>query len=150
MAAASADRVDVEAAAKHNILVLHDFKHKTGFVAANQPVLCASCHRSNALAEVGGPGGDPALENMSAVMHGFHGRLQVDDQGELIRDGGGEPVLIDPPNMSDELPLIATGEGIPMEQNCFNCHPGNYVVVDGSIYGKAKASRSIACVDRDQ
>ena len=124
IAAASADRVDVEAAAKHNILVLHDFKHETGFVAANQPVLCASCHRSNALAEVGGPGGDPALENMSAVMHGFHGRLQVDDQGELIRDGSGEPLLIDPPNMSGELPLIATGEGIPMEQNCFNCHPG--------------------------
>ncbi len=124
IAAASADRVDVEAAAKHNILVLHDFKHETGFVAADQPVLCASCHRSNALAEVGGPGGDPSIENMSSVMHGFHGRLQVDNLGELIRDDSGDPILINPPSMSDELPLIATGEGIPMEQNCFNCHPG--------------------------
>ena len=48
--------------------------------------------------------------------------------GDLIReneDNTGEPVLIDPPNMAgSEMPLIATGEGIPMEQNCFNCHPG--------------------------
>jgi hypothetical protein len=122
---ASDDRVDVEAAAKHNILVLHDFKHNTNFVANNQPVLCATCHRSNALAEVGGPGGVPEIENMSAVMHGFHGRLQVNESGELLRDAAGEPVMIEPPLMDgSELPLIATGEGIPMEQNCFNCHPG--------------------------
>jgi len=123
--AASGDRVDVEAAAKHNILALHDFQHGTSFVTDNQPVLCASCHRSNALAEVGGPGGVSGISNMSAVMHGFHGRLQVNGSGELIRDGAGEPVLIDPPVMDgSEMPLIATGEGIPMEQNCFNCHPG--------------------------
>lgn len=125
VAAATGDRVDVEAAAKHNILALHDFQHGTNFVIDNQPVLCASCHRSNALAEVGGPGGIEGISNMSAVMHGFHGRLQVNGSGELIRDGAGEPVLIDPPGMAgSELPLIQTGEGIPMEQNCFNCHPG--------------------------
>jgi len=122
---ASGDRVDVEAAAKHNILVLHDFKHGTTFVDVSEPVLCASCHRSNALAEVGGPAGDPDVDNMSNVMHGYHGRLQVNDLGILIRDGAGDPVLIDPPHMKgDELPLIATGDGIPMEQNCFACHPG--------------------------
>jgi len=123
--AASGDRVDVETAAKHNILALHDFQHGTTFVSDDQPVLCASCHRSNALAEVGGPGGDPDISNMSAVMHGFHGRLQVNGSGELIRDVTGDPVLIDPPTMAGtEMPLIPTGEGIPMEQNCFNCHPG--------------------------
>jgi hypothetical protein len=125
VAPASADRPDVEAAAKHNILALHDFKHGTSFLIDDQPVLCASCHRSNALAEVGGPGGDPAVDNMSAVMHGFHGRLQVDGSGALLRDGSGEPVLIEPPVMTgSELPLIPVGEGIPMEQNCFSCHPG--------------------------
>jgi len=123
--ALSGDRVDVEAAAKHNILALHDYQHGTSFVTDNQPVLCASCHRSNALAEVGGPGGVAGVSNMSAVMHGFHGRLQVDASGHLLRDAGGEPILIDPPSMSgSEMPLIATGAGIPMEQNCFNCHPG--------------------------
>ena len=59
VAAASGDRVDVETAAKYNVLILHDFKHMTTFATDDQPVLCASCHRSNALAEVGGPGGIP-------------------------------------------------------------------------------------------
>ena len=123
--ALSADRVDVEAAAKHNILVLHDYKHGTGFVGAGEPVLCAGCHKSNALAEVGGPDPDNNFGSMSAVMHGFHGRLQVDGTASLIRDTLGEPDLIDPPNMTgSELPLIPVGEGIPMEQNCFSCHPG--------------------------
>ena len=124
-APASGDRPDVEAAAKHNILALHDFKHGTSFLFDDKPVLCASCHRSNALAEVGGPGGDPATDNMSTVMHGFHGRLQVDGSAALVRDGSGEPVLIEPAVMTgSELPLIPVGEGIPMEQNCFSCHPG--------------------------
>jgi hypothetical protein len=123
--AAGGNRVDVETAAKHNILALHDFKHGTTFGVDGQPVLCAACHRSNALAEVGGPGGDPGLDNMSAVMHGFHGRLQVDAGGELLRDASGEPVLIEPAVMTgDERPLIPVGAGVPMEQNCFACHPG--------------------------
>ena len=125
VAAQSGDRVDVETAAKQNILALHDFKHGTTFGLDGQPVLCASCHRSNALAEVGGPGGDPAVDNMSAVMHGFHGRLQVNSAGALLRDGAGEPVLMDTASLTGaEMPLIPVGPGIPMEQNCFSCHPG--------------------------
>ncbi len=125
IAAASADRVDAEAAAKHNILALHDFKHGTNFVVDDQPVLCAGCHRSNALADVGGPGGDPFVDSMSQAMHGFHGRLQLDSHGNLMRDNLGEPVLIDPPVMTgNESQLLATGPGIPMEANCFSCHPG--------------------------
>jgi len=122
---ASPDRVDVEAAAKHNILVLHDYKHASSFVAAGKPVLCASCHRSNALAEVGGPHGMPSLSSMSGAMHGFHGRLQVDELAQLIRNTSGEPVLIEPAVMTgDELPLIPAGEGVSMEESCFSCHPG--------------------------
>jgi len=125
VAPASADRVDVEAAAKHNILALHDFEHGTTFIADDQPVLCASCHRSNALADVGGPGGVAGVSSMSSAAHGFHGRLQVDGSGALLRDASGEPVLIDPAVISgSEMPLIATGPDVPMEQNCFNCHPG--------------------------
>lgn len=122
---ASEDRVDVEAAAKHNILVLHDYKHGTSFAGAGQPILCASCHRSNALAEVGGPGGDEELSNMSSAMHGFHGKLQVDELEQLIRDTAGEPVLIQPASMTgSEMPLIPAGEGVSMEESCFSCHPG--------------------------
>ncbi|MCA9253076.1 MAG: PKD domain-containing protein [Phycisphaerales bacterium] len=121
----SPDRIDVETAAKHNLLALHDFKHGTTMVADDLPLLCATCHRSNALAEVGGPGGDPTLDSMSQVAHGFHGKLQVDSQGDLIRDFLGEPVLIDPANpQPGETPLIPVGIDTPMEDNCFKCHPG--------------------------
>ena len=121
---ATADRADVEIAAKKNILALHDFKHGTDFIAVDEPVLCASCHRSNALATVGGPQGDTSLDNMSRVMHGFHGRLQIDGNGDLLRDAQGEPILSDPQNLAGSDPLIPFGPDIPMEQNCFLCHPG--------------------------
>ncbi len=121
---ASSDRLDVERAAKKNILMLHDFKHGTAFIAQDQPVLCAGCHRSNALAVVGGPGGNPFLDNMSKVMHGFHGRLPADAQGNLIRDFQGDPVLLDPQNQNGSITLIPFGDNVPMEENCFLCHPG--------------------------
>ena len=124
VAPASADRVDVEVAAKKNILALHDFKHGTSFLADDNPVLCASCHRSNALATVGGPQGVDGLDNMSRVMHGFHGRLQIDDNGKLMRDANGEPMLINPQNRAGTKPLIPFGPKVSMEQNCFLCHPG--------------------------
>jgi len=125
MAAASADRVDVEAAAKHNILVLHDVKHGSTFVADRSPVLCASCHRSNALAEVGGPAGLEHLDSMSGAMHGFHGRLQVDELGRLLRHLDGYPDLVDPAAIDgSEHLLIPSGPGVTMEESCFSCHPG--------------------------
>ncbi len=124
IAPASSDRLDVELAAKKNILMLHDFKHGTDFIAQDKPVLCASCHRSNALATVGGPGGDPTVNSMSKVMHGFHGRLQTDSSGNLSRDFQGEPILVDPQNLAGTTSLIPFGPNVPMEQNCFQCHPG--------------------------
>ncbi|MCA9774724.1 MAG: hypothetical protein KC466_20055, partial [Myxococcales bacterium] len=125
VAPASPSRRDVEAAAKTNILRLHDYKHGgvTGPLDGGSPVLCAGCHASPALSSVGGPGGDPSVALMSQVMHAYHGLLQVDAGDALVRDGGGEPVLRDP---QDPLakPLIPVGPGVPMEQNCFLCHPG--------------------------
>ncbi|WP_198246869.1 cytochrome C [methane-oxidizing endosymbiont of Gigantopelta aegis] len=124
IAPASTDRLDVELAAKKNILMLHDFKHNTDFIQQDKPVLCAGCHRSNALASVGGPAGDPTIKNMSNVMHGFHGRLQTNANGELLRDFQGEPILIDPPQQDQAIALIPFGDNVPMEENCFLCHPG--------------------------
>jgi len=62
---------------------------------------------------------------MSAVAHGFHGRLQLTDTGELLRDKAGEPILVDPaaPPPSDWL-LVPDDPDAPMESNCFRCHPG--------------------------
>jgi len=114
------DRASIEYAAKTNILNLHDYRHGTS-LDANQPVLCAGCHASNALAAVGGPSGDPDRESMSRVMHAQHGKFQVNAAGALIRDANGDPVLETAPGST---PLIPVGPGVPMESNCFQCHPG--------------------------
>jgi hypothetical protein len=117
----SPNRTDVEQAAKLNIIILHNFKHGTTLLENGKPVLCASCHASNAL----GAGGLPNVDSMSKVMHGQHGRFQVDENGNLLRNEVGEPILTDPLNLTGtEIPLIAFGPDIPMEQNCFLCHPG--------------------------
>lgn len=50
-----------------NILQLHDEDTGTNLMA-NRPVLCASCHASNAL----GAPGQPGLKNLSKVMHEHH------------------------------------------------------------------------------
>ncbi|GAB4422433.1 MAG: hypothetical protein Kow0031_00180 [Anaerolineae bacterium] len=52
---------------KQNILTLHDQQEGTSLMA-NRPVLCASCHGSNALKL----SGNPALPNLSQAMHGKH------------------------------------------------------------------------------
>jgi hypothetical protein len=118
IAATGTDRVSVDYAARINILRLHDFRNGTN-LEQSQPVLCAGCHRSNALADVGGPGGSPALPSMSAVMHNFHGKLQVNASQALLRDASGNPIL-----GTTNPPLFPEGTDVPMEKNCFQCHPG--------------------------
>lgn len=43
-----------------------------------------------------GPAGDPARSTMSVAMHAYHGMLQVDSGGALVRDVDGAPILLDP------------------------------------------------------
>jgi hypothetical protein len=58
---------------KQNILTLHDQKENTGLMA-ERPVLCASCHSSNAL----GTPGQPGLPSLSLAMHGQHQSVTED------------------------------------------------------------------------
>jgi hypothetical protein len=94
---------DLEVQAKKNILMLHDKQQGTNL--QNQtPVLCANCHYSPGLDLEGkGPQGvQKSLPTASQVMHRFHGEL---------RDAEGNP-------------LIPTGNDVPVEQSCYQCHPG--------------------------
>jgi hypothetical protein len=59
---------------KQNILTLHDQKHSTTLMA-QRPVLCASCHSSNALGKPGKPG----LPSLSSAIHGKHAEEGIDD-----------------------------------------------------------------------
>ena len=55
-----------------DILSKHDLMHSTNLsLAANQPVLCASCHPSPALGIMTGP-----QKYLSQVLHGSHANLQ--------------------------------------------------------------------------
>ena len=71
-----------------NKRILRDTRHLKGFVTDNQPVLRASCHRSNALAEVGGPGGFLGTRILAAVTYALHGRRKINGSGGLtiVRD----------------------------------------------------------------
>ena len=99
-----------------NILRLHDEKNagsgyaalltKKGYGASlessavnnGKPILCDSCHNSNALA-VWGINGEAAVSNMTAAMHNRHATVSL-------------------PGMTETLDSVATRD------SCYNCHPG--------------------------
>lgn len=94
---------DLEIQTKKNILLLHDQQHDTD-LQHSTPVLCASCHYSPALdLEKTGPQGvQKQVPTHSQAMHRFHGEL-LDAKGNHV---------------------IPTGIDVPVEQSCYNCHPG--------------------------
>jgi len=98
-----------------NILRLHDEKNaganysalliKKGYTPnleasaiSGNPILCDSCHNSNALA-IWGIVGESGVSNMTAAMHNRHANVSL-------------------PGSSDTL------NNIPTRESCFNCHPG--------------------------
>jgi hypothetical protein len=107
-------------AAKHNILALHDSKHRTNLLNET-PVLCADCHYSAALdlASTGLTDKQRNQPTMSAVMHEHHGELT---------DNSGAPLF----------PTNGT-----LEQTCYQCHPGK---VTKCLRG-AMGGAGIDCVD---
>ena len=86
-----------------NILTLHDRENADEYPAGfgrlmdHRPVLCATCHASNALGTTGKPG----IPDLSRAMHSKH--AGVDDGGD---------------------DLAAAGETATAQNFCYNCHPG--------------------------
>lgn len=101
---------DLEVQARKNVLILHDLDEGTQ-LAANQPVLCASCHYSPPLDLSGaGPNGSQLGKPlMSATMHAFHADKMLNASGQPLSDA---PV---PPGGSVPDPAV---------QACYQCHPG--------------------------
>jgi hypothetical protein len=93
---------DLEVQSKKNILILHDAEEGTNLANAT-PVLCAQCHYSPPL-DLSGSGPTALQQNLptfSGVMHAYHGNL-VD-------------------NLND--PVFPSGA--PVEDTCYQCHPGS-------------------------
>jgi hypothetical protein len=56
------------ASIEQNILLVHDFYHPECDLAHSEPVLCADCHKENAM----GKPGDGTSKSLSLAMHGWH------------------------------------------------------------------------------
>lgn len=87
-----------------NILTLHDREnleeYPPGFgrLMDNRPVLCATCHASNAL----GASGKPGIPNLSKAMHAKHAEVE---NGDGVNS--------------------SSARGAQLAANfCYNCHPG--------------------------
>ncbi|MDD2768269.1 MAG: putative Ig domain-containing protein [Methylococcus sp.] len=77
------------------------------------------------------PGG--SYPPLSKSMHGWHGRLQQDAQGKLLRDENGNALLWgDPGNQNPPTLTVGANPNTlfpidgdrPMEDNCLRCHDG--------------------------
>ncbi len=150
-----------------NILMVHDYYNGSNGVSTTgpdlvnmKPVLCASCHPSNALNKPGVPG----VKSVSLAMHGWHnGQDRAPDAtcyschpGELtqcLRTGiGGMGYLGTEPSCQTGLCHGGiSGMGNPnrnpwvTEPNCEQCHGGNYST-GGELYRNAKGHGGVYCV----
>ncbi len=95
-----------------NILTLHDKEEHTNLMGS-RPVLCATCHASNAL----GAPGRPGIPNLSRAMHKKHA---AEGSGD---DAGGKDILrtLSGAGSKPATPAASLQEGT---NNCYLCHPG--------------------------
>ena len=112
---------------KRNILKLHDQKHSTAIADGNmqgtytkgstllanadagQPVLCASCHQSNAL----GTSPKPGIKPLTEALHSKHATV-TDPTTNLSMDSGTN------------------------RESCYKCHPGSETKCLRGAMGNAK------------
>ena len=140
---------------KQNILILHDQKHSTTLMA-QRPVLCASCHSSNAL----GTAGQQSIPNLSSAIHGRHANAGIDDgtmtgtcyachpgaqtkclRGAMFLAGttcydchGGLANVANP----NRKPWIE-------EPRCDQCHDASHGENSGTLYRFSKGHQGIYC-----
>ena len=91
----------LEVQAKKNILISHDKKFGTS-LQNSTPVLCGSCHYTPALdlTKEGPQNLQKFYPTFSQAIHKMHGEA---------RDAKGNPII---------------PTGVPVEQSCYQCHPG--------------------------
>ncbi len=95
-----------------NILTLHDEEEQTNLMGS-RPVLCATCHGSNAL----GAPGNPNLPNLSRAMHKKHA-----PGGDAATSFNSATIAtLFNQASADVIPAVVTSEGT---NNCYLCHPG--------------------------
>ena len=151
----SANKGIATGAVKQNILTLHDQRNGTHLMA-QRPVLCASCHSSNAL----GLAGKPGIPNLSRAIHGKHSAVGIDDgtmtgtcyachpgpQTECLRDvmfQAGKTCY----SCHGNLAALANPNRRPWldEPRCATCHTAAYGENSGTLYRFSKGHQGIFC-----
>lgn len=115
-----------------NILTLHDSLSGTTLMS-QRPVLCASCHSSNAL----GTAGTPGLKSLSGAMHGKHASLGIFAPGCYDCHPGQKTHC----NRS----AITSMGGTRKNPHCENCHGTLQQVADSILQGRAPWLQEPTC-----
>jgi hypothetical protein len=138
-----------------DVLQKHDAAEATS-LEANRPVLCASCHGSPALGQIG-PGSSGFY--MSRAIHGFHankGAACYDcHPGTIAKCSRSTPHTSADGNcigchgtMADVASSIATGTRVPWvnEPSCATCHAGIAEINTGlTLYRNASGHKGVSC-----
>jgi hypothetical protein len=138
-----------------NILALHDEKEGTSLINA-RPVLCASCHSSNAL----GTPGQPGVENLSLAMHKLHDTVfpkpntmqgtcyscHPGQQTQCLRD-----VMykegVTCTRCHGDLTSLSNPARYPWvdEPKCGTCHESRFAEEPGKLYRNSKGHGGLFC-----
>ncbi len=93
--------------------------------ALNNPVLCAACHKDNALDAAGLSTGIPGVNSLSADTHTLHASVTL-------------------PGSTTTLDNMTT----PTNVGCYQCHPGPTVKCQrGAMTGTIPGSTAVTCYD---
>ncbi len=139
---------------EQNILTKHDQEENTHLMA-NRPVLCASCHASNALNMPGQPG----VPNLSKAMHGQHSGEVPDTidgcynchpgpQTRCLRDVMSN-LAINPQtciNCHGGMSTVASKSQPWLEEpKCVNCHTASKYNQDQPLYRMSREHGGVYC-----
>jgi hypothetical protein len=133
--------------------ILNQHAGEAGFDPNNKPVLCASCHASNAL----GAAGNPDLPSLSEAIHKQHGERT--DDCYKCHPGPNTQCLRDV--MSTQHDMICqdchgnvtqVGESISsgrvpwlQEPSCGSCHGTNYAEEPGKLFRQSRGHGNLYC-----
>jgi hypothetical protein len=139
-----------------NILTLHDAKVGTSLMNA-RPVLCASCHASNAL----GTTGQAGVPNLSLAMHGLHQKAfptpntmqntcyqcHPGQQTQCLRDVMYSEAGATCTTCHGGLSTLANPARNPWldEPKCGTCHEARFAEEPGKLYRNSKGHGGLYC-----
>jgi hypothetical protein len=139
-----------------NILTLHDVKEGTSLMNA-RPVLCASCHSSNAL----GTAGQAGVKNLSLAMHNLHQSAfpkpntmentcyscHPGQQTQCLRDVMYSEANITCTECHGDLTALANPARNPWvdEPKCGSCHEARFAEEPGKLYRNSKGHGGLFC-----